>query len=152
VVLIDAVCVQLMFEIMNHVPNQCRTGDVFTLEKALNGIPQTVCIHGCVFLTVFDRCFQNVFKDEIYDIDLDITDTRILRQVESSVKAIAQLLALEPAVQSAVPATAGTKFQLQSMVDRAVISHTEATVRQSRAAETFVVNMISTCRLVCSPR
>jgi hypothetical protein len=153
VVLIGAfVCVELLFAIINHVPNHCRTSDVFALEAALNAIPHTVSIHGCVLLTCFDRCTQNVFKGDI-DIDIDSTaDIRHLQAVESNVKAIAQLLALEPAVQSAVPATPGSKFQLQSMVDRAVISHIEATVRQSRAAETFVINMISTCRMVCSTR
>ena len=75
-----------------------------------------------------------------------ICDNRAVAMHAMHVHSVAQLLTLEPAMESAAPAPPKSLSQLQSMVDSCVISRRDAVVHQSRAAELLATTMISMCR------
>jgi hypothetical protein len=121
-----------------------RTMDVAALESAILAIPRALRVNGIMFLKGFDMSMAVV--SELISSHKDGPE---------HVKSVLGLLTLGPACLSTAPDVAmsdssltESQFQLQSMVGRFILSHSDAVVRQSRAAEKIVMTMIATFRLL----
>jgi hypothetical protein len=116
---------------------------VVALESAILAIHRTVRVHDSMYLKGFDFDMSMAVVSELISNHKDVAE---------HVKSVVELLTLGPACVCAASDVAmsdstltTSKLQLQTMVCTLFLSHSDAVVCQSRAAE-----MIATFRLLDS--